>query len=236
FNRQTNEQGIATFDYIPSDNTRHITFWAKLEGYFSPRSDFDPAAKNSEVLAKLTPLVKVTGRVTLPDGKLAADVEVTAAGAGYTHEGFNGMVRTDQDGQFSFNAYPDQYYQFAAGNRDWASPSIYKIVRAGKPVDGLLLKLEPAVRVFGRMTIGPKKTPSANSYVQLYTQDTEGGSYYRLPKEEQLPNPKNSNIGIGAQIVKNATTDAQGAFEFFASPGKYYLYGQLSPEPKHVEV
>ena len=71
FNRQTNDQGIATFDFIPSDNIGHLIFWTTLEGYYSPRNEFDPASNKSEVLAKLTPLVKVTGRVTLPDGKPA---------------------------------------------------------------------------------------------------------------------------------------------------------------------
>ena len=108
-------------------------------------------------------------------------------------------------------------------------------MRAGKPVDGLELKLQPAVRVFGRMTEGPKKKPSADAYVQIYPKQANDG-YYSLPKDEQLPNPKGSNQAIGPQIVKNASTDEQGAFEFFVTPGKYYLYGQQSPEPKHIEV
>ena len=32
--RDTNDEGIATFDFIPADNTRQINFWARIEGYY----------------------------------------------------------------------------------------------------------------------------------------------------------------------------------------------------------
>ena len=235
FSRQANEHGVATFDVIPIDNTRRINFWARAEGYFSPeRHIFDPASKESEVVARLVPLVRIAGRVTGADGRPAADIEVHAVSDGYSDDSFREMKRTDAEGQFEFRAYSDQYYQLTAGNREWASPAVNKIVLAGTPVDDIELKLQPATRVFGRMTIGSDATPMPDQYISLYQQ--EAVSYYDLPEAERLPNPTDSNKGVGPRIVKSAKTDTSGQFEFFTGPGKYYLIGPRSVTPPQFTI
>ncbi len=71
-------------------------------------------------------------------------------------------------------------------------------------------------------------------YVQLYPKMSN--AYYDLPEDERLPNPKNSHIYISPQIVKTATTDSLGHFEFFVIPGPYYLIGPRNMEPTTIEV
>ncbi len=130
FSRQTDDRGVATFDYIPSDNTRPINFWARVEGFFSPeRHIYDPVSGVSELVAKLVPLVSVAGRVEFADGRPAAEIEVQASGAGYGMDQFRESTRTDTSGHFTFRVYPDQFYSFAAGNRQAASPGLYQVVR-----------------------------------------------------------------------------------------------------------
>ncbi len=235
FSRQTNEHGVAAFDMIPTDNTRRINFWARAEGYFSPeRHIFDPASKESEVVARLVPLVRIAGRVLTAADRPAADIEVQAVSDGYSDDSFREIKRTDAEGRFEFQAYPDQYYQLTAGSREWASPAINKIVLSGTPVEDIELKLQPATRVFGRVTIGSDATPMPDQYISLYQQ--EAVSYYDLPEAERLPNPTDSNKGVGPRIVKSAKTDKSGQFEFFTGPGKYYLIGPRSVTPPQFTI
>jgi hypothetical protein len=235
FSQQTNEQGVASFDVIPTDNVRQINFWARADGYFSPeRHNFDPASDKSEVVAKLIPLMRIAGRVLTPDGQPAADIEVHAAGDGYSFDSFRGTTRSDTDGRFEFQAYPDHYYQLSAGNREWASPPVNKIVRTGTPVDDLELKLQPATRVFGRVTIGPNSEPIPEQFVSLYQK--EAVSYYDLPEDQKLPNPGDSNQAVSPRIIQGAKADKDGRFEFFTGPGEYYIFGPSGIDPPQFTI
>jgi hypothetical protein len=233
--QRTNREGVASFDFIPIDNTKRINFWARTEGYYSPeRHMFDPASNASEVVAKLVPLVSVRGQVAFEDGRPAPDIDVMAVGAGHTMDGFRQSTRTDAAGNFAFEAYPDQYYQFFAGNRQWATDPLYKIVLAGQPVEDLQLRLNPATRVYGRVTSGRDKSPVKSLYLQLYRKDD--GTYYKLPENQRLPNPKDDNTAVMPQIVWSGKTDDAGEFEFFVRPGKFYIFGPRNQDAVNFEV
>jgi hypothetical protein len=233
--RQTDREGVATFDFIPADNMRPINFWARVEGYHSTeRHMFDPESTESEVVARLVPLVRITGQVVHEDGSPAADIEVRAVGDDYAMDGFRESTRTDAAGNFKFNAYPNQYYQFFAGNREFATDPVYYRIVLNQPVDDIKLKLGPAIRVHGQVTNGPNKTPVKSTYLQLYRQDDS--TYYKLPENQRLPNPTDSNKAVMPQIVWGAQTDDNGHFEFFVSPGKYYMFGPRNHESIKFEL
>lgn len=233
--KTTNEEGVAVYDNIPAENERKITIWVRKEGFVArDRPYFDPTVPGGEVVATLLPLVPVGGRVVFPDGTPAAGIDVRVCGQGYGFDGFRDSTVSAEDGTFQIEVNPDEYYLFAAGNKEWASAATARVVRLGQPVDGIELKLQRATRVFGRMTAGSDDEPIADVYVQLYLKAEN--SYYDLSEDERLPNPTDSRRGISPVIVKNTKTDSTGAFEFFTGPGSHYAIGQDVEESPKFEI
>lgn len=234
FNAATDDQGVATFELIPADNSRGVTFWVDAEGFSRKRVEFDPSKDANELVARLLPLVSVSGEVKHADGRPASGISVSVSGAGYSMDHFRESVASDAEGRFSLQVDPDQYYQFSAGNREWASAAVNRIVLADRPVDDLEIQLGPAKRVFGRVTIGTDKQPAVGVYTQLYQQPAV--DYYELPEAEQLPNPSDSNQAILPRTVWGGPTDPEGRFEYFVGPGKYYLKGPSGIEAVKFEL
>jgi len=231
----TDDDGSTTFHFVPQDNTRRIVFWAHVDGYYAPeRTMFDPVAPEAVLVSKQFPLVLVSGRVVFEDGRPAADIEVQVAGAGYSMDHFRGSTKTDAAGRFKLKVHPDQYYQSAAGNRLWASPPVNKIVYQGQPVEGTELTLQPATRVFGRVTIGPEESPLPDTNVALYQRNAV--SYYDLPEAARLPNPTESSLAIQPLMGWSTTTDEFGNYEFFVGPGKYYLIGPRNVDSPNFDI
>lgn len=230
FQTRTNAEGLATIRSIPKDNSARVTIWAHEEGYFAPeRWMFDPAAPAAEIIARLVPLVPVTGRVTYPDGRPAAGIDVLAAGEGYTFDDFRAVARTQDDGTFELKVAPDQYYLFVAGNDEWAASERTGIVYPDKPIHGVEFQLQPASRIHGRVTIGPEHKPLPKQHLVLYQRPTE--NYYELPEKDQLPNPKDSRKAVSPILGRTTYTDEQGRFEFLVGPGNYYIIGPDGSKP-----
>jgi thioredoxin family protein len=233
--KTTNEEGVAIYASIPAETERKITIWVRKEGFVARgRSYFDPKVPESEVVATLLPLVPVSGRVVLSDGSPAAGIDVRVCGQGYGSDGFRDSTVSAEDGTFQMDVNPDQYYLFAAGNKEWASAATARVVRLGQPVDEIELKLQRATRVFGRMTAGADDEAIADAYVQLYLKAAK--SYYALPDDERLPNPTDSRRGISPVIVKGTKTDRTGAFEFFTGPGSHYVIGRDVEDRPEFEI
>ena len=215
--KTTDEKGVVVYDSIPAEGERKMTIWVRKEGFVArDRPYFDPTVPGGEVVATLLPLVPVSGRVVLPDGSPAPGIDVRVCGEGFGIDGFRDSTVSAEDGTFQIDVNPDQYYLFAAGNREWASAATARVVRLGQPVDGVELKLQRATRVFGRMTAGTDEEAIADAYVHLYS--TGGDPYYDLPEDERLPNPSDSHTAILPRIVSGGKTDALGKFEFFRRP------------------
>lgn len=234
FNAESDDQGVATFDLIPADNSRGVTFWVDAAGFRRQRVEFDPSKDANEIVAQLLPLVSVSGVVKHADGSPAEGIPVSVGGAGYTMDRFREAVTSDAEGRFSLQVDPDQYYQFTANNREWASRPVNRVVLANRPVEGIQITVEPAKRVFGRVTIGASKQPAVGVYTQLYQQPDV--DYYDLPESERLPNPTDSNLAIQPRTAWGGPTDQDGRFEYFVGPGKYYLMGPNGVKPVEFEL
>ena len=231
---QTDENGVAAFELIPADVVSNIGFFVRVPGYHLPEQiEFKPASGETELVAKLLSLVSVSGKVKFADGRPAGGIDVQVAGAGHSTDRFREQTKSDTEGRFELEVNPNHYYQFAAGNREFASPPVNKIVRRQK-VDEIELVLQPAKRVFGRVTVGANKSPVSGTYLQLCQQNAVG--YYDLPESDQLPNPTDNNIAILPQIEWSEQTDSDGDFEFFVGPGKYHLVGPSGVEPPNIEL
>jgi hypothetical protein len=226
--KETGLDGIVTYDNIPFENERELTIWARKEGYVArERLMIDTKTADPIVTSTLFPLVPVSGKVTYPDGTPAAGIPVLAGGGSLRMDDYRGDATTAEDGSFRLNVDPETFCMFVAGdNKRWASGVESRIV-LHQPVDGIELKLQPATRVFGRLTAKGSDVPLANEYVSLYLKRAQDeNDYYSWPKEKQLPNPEDSRKAVLPRIIKGAQTDKDGRFEFYTGPGAYYLIVQ----------
>lgn len=232
FNTKSNAEGHATIDMIPSDNTGKVPVWVQLDGFAAEtRYSYDPQAP-APIDVKLLPLVPIAGRVLHADGSPAANIDVMIVGDGYSLDSFRETARTATDGTFAMSVTPNYYYAFCASDAKWASPIVSKVILDTAPAEPIELRLQPAVHVRGRLTIGGDK-PFAGRYISLYQRVAD---YYALPEEDRLPNPKNDNKGIGPLIVRGGMTDDDGRFDFIAGPGAAYIIGPNSLKPPKFTV
>ncbi|MGE5609065.1 MAG: M56 family metallopeptidase [Bacillota bacterium] len=214
--RLTDAQGIAEF-MIPADNTRQINFWTHLDGYCSPkRWIWNPKFPTMEVEAQLLRQIRVTGRVVDSSGRPVDGAAIRVFGDGYQFDEFTGTEESAEDGRFTINVNPEMYYMFVASKGAMVSRAHLQVLRKEAPAP-LDLILEPAMRVYGRVTGGPNTTPIPKAPVTLIQQDYE--SYYKLPKEQQFPGGTVGRKAIVPSVFQHAETDNQGLFEFYVVPG-----------------
>src|SRR4051812_29214450 len=76
----------------------------------------------ASVLAEVPPTVRVRGTVVFPDGKPAANMEVQAAGAGFSPVRSSKKTTTDAEGRYEFQAVPNQIYLVVVNDAKWSAP------------------------------------------------------------------------------------------------------------------
>jgi beta-lactamase regulating signal transducer with metallopeptidase domain len=236
FRAKTDEQGHALFRNIPVDNVSAITF--NLHGnddYFAPeRGTLKPGTEPHQVDMSVFPRITIRGKVTFADGRPAPGADVLASGDGYIPDGFHSSTRTGGDGRFELRINPNQYYMFGASRDSQVSPAVSRVIVPDRAVDEIRLVLQEGTRVYGRVTTGNDHTPLGERYVYLYLHPAV--EHLRLPKSEQLPNPRDDRKAVNPRLVRSMRTDNDGKFEFFAGPGKHYILGPQGVTPPEFVV
>ena len=222
FYTSTNLTGEATFDWIPAWQEQKLILWHR-SAEFSDRAAlvYDPKASSQVPLATtLHRVVELSGTLHDTAGQPVADATVVVSGGGYSYNSFRGTAKSDRDGRFRIDVPPYQLYMLAAYSAD---SSLASTVRDGiavyprKPLSGLDLSLQPATRVFGRLTLGSTNEPMKNYAVSLRTYE------YNMKGVEFPPHDPKDHGWVLPTIVQFASTDSNGRFEFRAGPGKYSL-------------
>ncbi len=226
FRDVTDEQGVARFS-IPVDNDRTLDFFAVMEGYCNERRAWVPDSGVTNIVAQLVPLVPVTGRVALPSGGGAAGIEVMLVGVGYESGGFAKTVRTDDDGNYRAEVFPDHCYQVVPHAAEWSAPPRLFVVR-DKPVDNVDFTVRDSIQVYGRVTVADDTVPLAGQRVELALVNDK--FYASLPEAEQLPNPAGNRKVVAPNIWWSTLTDDDGWFLFNVGPGEYSLRGPAGAE------
>jgi uncharacterized GH25 family protein len=223
FTRLTDQQGVATFPFVPTDNQGKVTFWMGKVADYAPleRPTFDPQSKSDSITTVMAPLERVRGKVMTAEGRPAVAAEVKAYGVGYDMnlDDFQGSAKCDSHGNFELRVPPNKYYTFSARRDRAVAPLQNRTILLGEATEPLNFVLKPGQRVYGQVTRARDKTPFAHGTVSLSLNPSD--DYSKLPKSQQLPNPRKSRRWIGPQFSENAETDAKGRFEFFAPPGSY---------------
>ncbi|MFN0053365.1 MAG: carboxypeptidase regulatory-like domain-containing protein [Planctomycetales bacterium] len=235
FSPITNEAGVAEFRLIPTKLASTISFQAQADGYSSARTPLVPPDSGlMDLSVTMGPLVPIRGVVRFEDGQAAPSARVMAVGDGPVFGRFQTTVVSDAEGRFELSANPDTYCHFVAYLDKQASELATRIVRLRKPAEPLELVLKPAARVHGRVTIGKQRRPLVGQDISVYLPNDS--NYYKLPKDQQFPDPNQRREAIVPKIVLNVHTDAEGRFELFVGPGTYYAFGPQGVPPPKFEV
>lgn len=233
---RTDVEGEVTFDWLPKWNDKPIPFWVNSKQFERKRLSFDPrnAAKSLPVV-KLQRLVEMNGTVSDAAGNQVANAVLEVSGKDYSLDELRKEVTTARNGRFRIDVPPHHLYMLAAYSKDRLQASVVKdgiAVYPGKPVGDINLKLRPATRVFGQLTLGPDRNPIAKHLVQVYIYGRDLNNL----NEVSFPHDGENHWWIQPLIVHSTQSDADGRFEFRLGPGKYDIRGTEQNKATKFEI
>ena len=216
----TDASGSLTFAWFPKWQTEPVTIWSDATGYAHQRTDHFLNARSETVTVPMQRLVPLRGSVKLPDGKPAANITLSAHGAGYSVEGFHASGRTDESGRYEILVAPNQTYMLAIADEQWAAPAQSGfVVLPEQEVPEHDFTLRPATRIHGRVLDRSTSQPVAGQLLYL---NQDGISLNEIGKD-LLPNPSKLNVWVCPTWQQNKTSGSDGGFEFFVAEGEYNL-------------
>ena len=159
---RTDAQGIAAFDWLPSDIQAGTAFIPATLSYSTPKWPILDVDKPDVTLTmRLLRHTPISGKVTRPDGAPASGILVIADGVGSAYPTGSGTARTAADGSYTIELPPDQSYMVHVFDDEWAARSrTGVVVREGQPHSGVDLRLERGTLIHGRVTAGQPPQPA----------------------------------------------------------------------------
>jgi beta-lactamase regulating signal transducer with metallopeptidase domain len=207
----SDEQGIAVLDWLPGEipgfqlEVRSKEYSAVDE---TPRYRFGGPP---ELTVRLRHMTRLAGTVRLPDGRPARGVMVRAHGSGDSTSRRPEAAWTGADGTYALDVPPEMAYTVGVMDDAWTAPVRAALVlQEDQPQQGIDFALTRGTRLDGQVTRGPTGAPAAGVLVSLMEEGPVLPKAYRVRSET-------------ADFYRNATTDAQGMYEFRVVPGRYTL-------------
>jgi hypothetical protein len=209
----TDSEGIAVVEFPRGAIPLRVS--AEKDRYFAVHWLAD-LGNQAEIGIQLLPMLPLRGVVVDAHKRPVGGAIVLVAGSGLGFED----VRTNTAGEFERYVHTDKSYALVAAKERDFSPVTVCVVRAGKIVDKITLTLEPGTRVRGTFT-NDKKKPVANSGFAF----TVDYATEYAKRANQLPDYARSPPPLFRGPSREAETDANGQFEFYAGPGRYSIWG-----------
>ncbi len=199
---QTDANGIATFDWIPHDLNRAVTFLIRDKRFHCPTTPhFVSGATSTDLEAIVWNLCTVRGKVQHEDGSPAAGIRLQGEGRGATNHYYRGHTSTKSDGTFELKIYPDQDTIIAITDERFAAKSAENIkLKEGEALENVEFELSKGFTVSGLFTKGESKTPAVKETATLIQQGRNG-----------------------SQLVRWSESDKNGRYQFRVGPGTYEL-------------
>jgi RNA polymerase sigma factor (sigma-70 family) len=218
---RTDEQGLAAFDWFPSDVEAGASFTLARASYFLPKWPILEAGKmDAELTARVLRFTPIAGKVTRPDGSPAAGILVAAEGVGDAYPAGSSRARTAADGSYKMELPPNQSYTVYVNDEEWAATSRTGVViREGQPHPDVDICLQRGCLIRGRVTAGPESQPAPGVTVMLYEQGPA------VPDGTLVNQPKPLRDGA----MRVADTDSDGRYAFRVGPADYQLTGPRQP-------
>lgn len=218
FSQSSDALGETTFSWLPAWQKSLTVVWPSASGFVHTRGVYDPQTDAGRLVMQLDRLVPIRGRVVDADGKPRGGITVAARGAGYGHDSGMASTVTDERGQYELLVPPEQVYLVVVMDPQWASaPQQGFAVFRNQPVENKDFTLRKATRVFGTLIDEHTREPIGNERVIVY----QYGQDLHSMEGVELPNPDNSRQYVCPMQYYNATTDAEGRFEFALGDGTF---------------
>lgn len=208
---RTNEEGIARFDWIPSDLEQGVTMLLNHDDYHCPNWPRYSRDSEEEVLeATLFENAIVHGTISYSDGSPAAGIRLQGEGRGATNHYFRGHTMTDEDGKYEIKIYPDQDTILAVTDDRYAASSTGIELGEGEQQQVDLI-LQSGTLIHGVFTVGPDDEP------------WQGETATLIQKEGK------------SSLVRWSESDENGRYQFRVGPGAYELRLASDP-PRQITV
>lgn len=228
--RTTDPQGIATFDYLPADIEGSIALLCGSREWHQPdlavwSPDDHLTDSIPELKAAVFQTVEAKGRVFLPDGQPASGILLQAEGRGKTDNYCRELARTGTDGSFRFLLSPEQSYLMAVTDLDLAAPSISGLImHENEPRENLRISLTKGTLVTGIVTDSTTGKPLAGTPITFIEHGSRiDESSLRIKSDVSLTDKED-------ELVRWATTDAQGHYEMRVGKGRFTVSANYRTE------
>jgi hypothetical protein len=211
----TNEEGVATIDWLPIDVAEATSIYLMSPSYHVPRWPVLDVDKLDSVLTvSVFRLNAISGKVTNADGSPAGGIHVEAEGAGAAYPAASGWAVTAGDGSYTMDVPPNQSYLVNVVDDELAAPSRSSVVvLEGKPRAGVDFRLTRGSVIHGRVTAGAQALPAPGVPVIL----VERGP--AVPDGTLVNQPR----PLSESATRVFDTDSDGRFAFRVGPGNYEL-------------
>lgn len=232
FRRETNSDGVAVFDMLPSDQVHSIQIWPRLTrtdwfalgngSHSDDRAHIQWEQGNSATIRYME-RIPVGGDVMDSSGKPVAGITIrAAAGFKYT-DWLRQTTTTDENGRWDMLVKPNGYYLFVVQDQQFcAEPQQGVLIREANAPTDLDFQLQPVRRIFGKVS------GVVDSGTRIMLQQ-RAPDYYKLPEADRLPNPTNSDIAVSAFTQDSVAVADDGTYEFKVGPGEFTIW---SPDQK----
>lgn len=228
----TDSQGEATMDWWPDwEKSDKFVFWPMLRNGNQEQHPVDLSSSPASVTIKIERGVTISGTVRKPDKSPAANVSVSVRGVVSDGNQYGDGTRTGADGRYSMEVRPDSICMVVIDDQDWAAPiRTGIIVEPKKPVENVDIDLRPATKVTGRVTVAGK--PVANQQIALTQSGMDGTTKPKLPQRIGSGGP----YTVTVHYYRQATTDADGRYEFRLGPGRYLMRAGQNIAQQQFEI
>lgn len=222
-------EGKVRVDWWPAW-AEYLSVFGKLEGYTYARLDAKLKEESPFNILRFHKLIKISGRVVTPTDEPAPGAEVVLGGRGNDIEGTNNSILTDASGKFEFGVPPHQLCMIGARSGIFVSPPIHGLIsKPGAAIEGLELKLQPGIRVYGTVATGILPAEGAQIMLKEIGKDLTEFPGVSFPAVENPFFPPGFKPKIECNLVFHCETDKQGKYEFYVPPGNYSVTLPLNP-------
>lgn len=226
----TNEEGIASFDWMPAWQQDNVVFWQLSTEYERIRRIYNPATDDSQLELRLRRLVPIRGRVVDAAGNPMQGIEIQASGVDYSTNDFFAFVATDANGEYEIKAAANKLYLLTVVDEKWgAEPRTGFAVYPAQPVENMDFQLREGTKLSGRLIDETTGKPLANRIVTVIQ---KGSMLDQLP-DVSIPNSENSRrMYVQPRVPRWVETNSDGEYEFTLGDGTYSI---RPPEPGRIE-
>lgn len=216
---QTDAKGQALFDWLPASMVA-VNFSATCEGYEHANLGLDPndqAASTTLTMQKWKPQ---RGRVFSPDGSPAKGAVVQLSMLDAAGQTRIKKTRTDDRGAFEIPLPADRLCMIGASQETFAAKPVEGIfVKRGADLAEVQLRLQPGIRLHGKLTTGDQETLVGKKYVtirQIGKKPSELSESVKTDLSKWTPHQF-------PWLNHSVETNAAGEFAVYVSPGKFTL-------------